>query len=159
MSTEKIEIKLLAECPEHIPALATLCYEEIGRQWVSGASVALAEQKLHEHLQVDSMPLAFVALWHGNPVGIACLRQFDGIREELCPWLGSLVVHPGHRRQQIGEKLIDAVQQQARQFGYSRLYLLAFDKTIPVWYAKLGWQGIGFDMLFDHTVTVMSRAL
>jgi N-acetylglutamate synthase-like GNAT family acetyltransferase len=159
MLNEKIDIQLLAECPEHIPALATLLYEEISRDWVTDSSVARVEQKLHEHLQLDRMPLAYVALWNGNPIGVACLRPFDGIREELCPWLSSLAVHPSHRRQEVGKKLIAAVQQQAKQFGYTRLYLLAFDKTIPAWYAKLGWQGIGYDMLFDHTVTVMSLAL
>jgi hypothetical protein len=40
--------------------------------------------------------------------------------------------------------------------GYNILYLLAFDPTIPSWYAKLGWESIGNDELFGHQVTVMS---
>ena len=37
-----LEIKLLTECPEYIPALATLWFEGISQHWVPNASVARA---------------------------------------------------------------------------------------------------------------------
>jgi N-acetylglutamate synthase-like GNAT family acetyltransferase len=156
---DTIEIKLLTECPEHIPALAILWYEEIGRHWVADASIERAAERFHTHLHVDQLPLAYVACSQGRPIGMACLRQFDGIRAALFPWLGGLVVHPDYRGQQVGEKLIDAIKQQAKNFGHPMLYLLTFDKALPVWYRRLGWQMMESDELLGHAVTVMNIAL
>jgi N-acetylglutamate synthase-like GNAT family acetyltransferase len=105
------------------------------------------------------MPMAYVALCDGEAVGMACLRVTDGIRPDITPWLGSLVVNPKYRRQQIGETLIHAVKDQAKNLGYQILYLLAFDPTIPDWYARLGWTLIGDDELFGHRVAVMNTTL
>ena len=150
-----IEIKLLAECQEYIPQLAVLWYKEISRHWVSNASIDRAEQNLIMHLNLNLMPLTFVALYQEKPIGMVSLRENDGIRPDLTPWLGSLVVDPDHRRCKLGEKLIEVVKNQAKIFGYDKLYLLAFDKTISTWYSKLGWVGVGSDQLFGHPVDVM----
>lgn len=154
-----IEIKMLAECQEYIPQLAVLWYEEISRHWVPNASIECAEQNLIKHLNLNLMPLTFVALYQEKPIGMVSLRENDGIRPDLTPWLGSLVVDPDYRRCKVGEKLIEVVKNQARIFGHDKLYLLAFDKTISSLYSKLGWVGIGGDQLFGHPVDVMSTNL
>lgn len=151
----EIEIKLLKDCSEHISELANLWYEGISKQWVPNSSVERAKLQLQEHLNHNKMPVTLVAFFRGKPMGMASLRENDGIRPDLAPWLGSLVVHPEHQRQKIGEKLIDATKNQAKIFGHGALYLLAFDLTIPSWYARLGWQTIGHDQLFNHPVEVM----
>lgn len=154
-----IQIKLLTECTDHIPALSRLWYEEISRHWVPGSSIEKAKQKLVEHLNDNSLPMAYVALQDDQAVGMACLRENDGIRPGLTPWLGSLVVHPDYRRNQLGELLIETVKSQARMLKHEILYLLAFDPAIPAWYSRLGWKEIGEDELFGHRVTVMNTLL
>ena len=152
---ENVEIYLLTECQEHLPELAHLWFEEISKHWVPDASVERAKESLIKHSNIDKMPMTFVAISEGKPIAMASLRESDGIQPDLVPWLGSLVVHPAYRKRKVGEKLIDAIKNQARHFGYGRIYLLAFDPTIPDWYARLGWQKIGMDKLFNHSVTVM----
>lgn len=93
MTILKYNIKLLADCQNHIPNLAQLWHEEISRHWAPDSSIEKAEQKLVSHLNNDKMPMAFVAL-HDQPIGMACLRENDGIREGTTPWLGSVVVNP-----------------------------------------------------------------
>lgn len=159
MKNQEYEIKLLIDCQRHIPALATLWYEEISQYWAPNASIEKAKQKLVEHLNQNEMPMAFVALLNDKAVGMACLRETDGIRPGITPWLGSLVVHPEYRGQKVGEALINTVKDQARNLGHQILYLLAFDPTIPAWYARLGWRHIGDDELFGHRVTVMSISI
>lgn len=154
-----IVIKNLLDCQEHKASLAELWYQEISRHWVAGASVDRAMENLSKHLNRDQMPLALTALDGGKPVGMACLRETDGIRPEVAPWLGSLVVDPAYRNKGVGQILIEAVKERAKNLGYDTLYLLAFDPTIPGWYARLGWQYIGYDKLFGHRVTVMSIPL
>src|SRR3990167_6467178 len=136
----KIEIKYLQDCQEYIPALAKLWYEEISRHWVQDASVDNRKEALVKHLNKDKLPLALVATIDNEPVGMVCLRETDGIQPDVAPWLGSLVVNPAFRQNKIGEILIDATKSLARSFGHEILYLLAFDPTIPNWYAKLGWE-------------------
>jgi len=156
LQTAKCEIKLLTDCQEHIPVLAKLWYEEISRHWAPSASIEKAKQKLIDHLNTNNMPMAYVAICDGEAVGMACLRETDGIRPGVAPWLGSLVVNPDYRGQQIGEILINAVKDRAKNLGHQILYLLAFNPTIPNWYSRLGWKIIGDDKLFGHRVTVMN---
>ncbi|MBA2655007.1 MAG: GNAT family N-acetyltransferase [Gammaproteobacteria bacterium] len=111
------------------------------------------------HLNYDQLPITLVALSEQTPVGMASLRINDGIRPDLEPWLGSLVVHPKYRGSRVGERLIKAIEQEALARGYEKLYLLAFDATIPNWYSRLGWKKMGTDELFTHTVTVMQLEL
>lgn len=159
MKNHKYEIKLLMDCQQHILALAKLWYEEISQHWVTDASIEKTKQKLVGHLNQNEMPMAYVALLDGQAIGMACLRETDGIRPGVSPWLGSLVVHPEYRGQKVGEALINTVKDQARNLGYQILYLLAFDPTIPDWYARLGWKHIGDDELFGHRISVMSIAI
>lgn len=155
----EISIQKLVNCQEHIKTLAKLWYEEISRHWVADSSIEKAKQKLIVHANLDILPMAFVALHDNQPIGMACLRENDGIRPEVTPWLGSLVVNPAFRGYKIGETLINTIKCEARKFGHQILYLLAFDPTIPEWYARLGWKNIGDDKLFDHRVTVMNISL
>jgi len=152
---DNFEIKLLAECQAYIPELANLWFEEISKHWVPDASIERAKENLIKHANIDKMPMTVVALLEGKPIGMASLRENDGIQPDLLPWLGSLVVRPAYRQRKVGEALIESTKNHARHFGYKRIYLLAFDPTIPNWYAKLGWQKIGMDQLFNHPVTVM----
>lgn len=156
---KKIEIKFLADCQQHIPYLAKLWYEEISKYWAPNASVERAEQNLIKHANHSELPITFVALENGHPIGMASLRENDGIQADRTPWLGSLVVDPKNRKQKIGEQLIEAVKLQAIGMKYNKLYLFAFDQTIPNWYAKLGWRLIGSDHLFGHPVAVMDIEL
>jgi len=151
----EIDIKLLVEYKQHIPHLAKLSYEQLGKHWNPNATIEGTEQKLLDHANHNQLPMTLVAFENEHPIGIASLRATDGIQPELTPWLGGLVVNPLHRRKKAGELLINAVKQQTLNFGYDKLYLLAFDATIPNWYASLGWKKIGVDQLFGHMVTVM----
>ncbi|MBI2792264.1 MAG: GNAT family N-acetyltransferase [Gammaproteobacteria bacterium] len=150
----EIKIDYLKNHPEHVPLLASWMFNTWGH-YNPSSSLEKAELKLNEHLHMDSLPIAYIALKNDEPVGMCSLRLNDGIREDLMPWLGSLFVVPHMRGQGIGEQLIHIVTEKAHSLSYSKLYLLAFDQTLPLWYAKLGWRVIGPDELFGHAVQVM----
>lgn len=83
------------------------------------------------------------------------LRDNDGIRPGITPWLGSLVVDPDYQRQGIAKQLMDATKQKARELGFNTLYLFALDPAVSDYYARQGWQKIGMDVFREHPVTVM----
>src|SRR5687768_17545936 len=130
---------LLSDCKQHIPCLANLWYDELGRHWNSEATVAGAEANLLKHLNTESLPLTVVAIQEDKPVGMASLRESDGLSLPLTPWLGSLVVDPAFRGCGIGEALVRQIQKKAIAFGHERLYLFAFDRTISEWYGRIKW--------------------
>lgn len=105
------------------------------------------------------MPMTYVALENDQPVGMCSLRDNDGIRPDLTPWLGSLVVSSTAQKQGIAQLLINAVKQKAADLNFNTLYLFALDPTIPNYYARLGWQAMGVDTFKSIPVTVMRTQL
>src|SRR6516225_6813335 len=71
---------------------------------------------------------------------------------DVSPWLTSLFVVPEHRRKGAGAVLVRAIEDQARQRGFSRLYLYTTEAV--EFYARLGWTVLdhthwkGFDTVF-----------
>lgn len=154
-----LKIDLLKNHPSTIPRLAKIWQEVLGSIWVPDVSIERVEQNFLKHLNENIMPLTFIVLDNGNPVGMCSLRENDGIRPDLTPWLGSLVVDPAFQKQGIGKMLMDMTKQKAKTLGFETLYLFAFDPTIPNYYEQLGWQKIGMDEFNSNRVTVMEVIL
>jgi N-acetylglutamate synthase-like GNAT family acetyltransferase len=55
--------------------------------------------------------------------------------------------------------LVDVAVRQAKELGFKKLYLFAFDPTIPKYYERLGWNKIGMDEFKSHLVTVMEMGV
>ena len=153
------DVKFLAHCTAQIPVLATLWFNELGKQWIPNASIAKAIENYQTHTNIHQLPLTLVAFFRDKPIAMASLRENDGIRPDLTPWLGSVIVHPAYRRKKIGEQLINLIKHQARHMAYKKLYLFTLDLTIHQWYEKLGFSCIGTDKLYHHPVNVMEIVL
>lgn len=154
-----ITIDLLKNNPEDIPQLANIWQHVLGSIWLPDVPIEQVKQNYLTHLNDNEMPLTFVAHVNNQPVGMCSLRENDGIRPDLLPWLGSLVVNPEYQKQGIAKLLIDATKQKAKQLGFEKLYLFTLDPTIPTYYQKLGWQKIDVDHYKKQPVKVMSSEL
>lgn len=60
--THMIKIDLLQNHPQSIPTLAKIWHEVLGKIWLSDIPVTHVEQRLHEHLHIDTMPLTLVRI-------------------------------------------------------------------------------------------------
>jgi len=96
---------------------------------------------------------------HGSvPVG-TCLLVPSEIEpnHQVSPWLAGLFVAPAHRRCGAGAVLVRAIEEQARDRGFERIFL--YTTGAAGFYQRLGWELVertawkGFDTAF------MSRAL
>lgn len=154
-----ITIDFLKNHPQAITQLIKIRYEVLGRIWLPDVSDECVHQWMVEHMNDNKIPLTLIALSNGQPVGMCSLRGNDGIRPDLMPWLGSLTVDPDFQNQGIGKQLIDATRALAKKLGFNKLFLFAFDPTIPDYYQKLGWEAIGMDHYANHPVTVMACTL
>lgn len=156
---DMVTIDFLKTHQETIPRLAAIWYEVLGKKWVPDVPVEQVIQCFNEHLSETEMPITFVAFNNTNPVGMCSLRENDGIRQDLIPWLGSLVVDPDYQNEGIGRQLIDATKKKAKGLGFAKLYLFAFDPTLPKYYQRLGWKIIGIDQCKKQQVTMMEIGL
>ncbi|MES2309979.1 MAG: GNAT family N-acetyltransferase [Verrucomicrobiota bacterium] len=154
-----IAIDLLKHSPHMIPRCTEIWHEVLGKTWLPEVPLERVAQRYSDHLNEEILPLTFVAHESNRPVGMCSLRENDGIRPDLTPWLGSLVVDSAYQKQGIGRQLIDTIKNKAKELGFRKLYLFAFDPTIPDYYASLGWNKIGMDEYKGHPVTLMEILL
>ncbi len=154
-----ISIDLLKNHLDSIPTLANIWYEVLGKLWVPDISVERVITRFADHLNDNDLPITFVALDDNRPVGMCSLRKHDGIRADLTPWLGSLVVDRTYQQQGLGKLLIEATQAKAQELGFNKLYLFTFGSALSNYYSRLGWQVIGTDEFKGHQVTVMEIEL
>ena len=153
-----IKIDLLKNHPNAIPALANIWHEVLGKIWMPEIGIEEIESLSYEELNSD-IPLTYIALNGEIPVGSCTLELNGGIRPDLSPWIGDLVVDPNYQKQGIGKMLLDVAVEKAKELGFEKLYLFAFDPTIPEYYQRVGWKKIGMDEFKSHPVTVMEVGL
>ena len=88
--------------------------------------------------------VALIAKADGVPIGTCLLAESEiEPNHDVSPWLAGLFVVPEHRRKGAGAVLVRAIEDQARQRGFSRLYLYTTEAV--EFYARLGWTVV------DHT--------
>ena len=153
-----ITIDLLKNNPASIPRCAEIWHEVLGKIWMPEFGIEEIKSLYYEELKQD-MPLTYIALDGEIPVASCTLELNGGIRPDLGPWLGDLVVDPKYQKQGIGKMLVDVAVKKAKELGFARLYLFAFDSTIPQYYQNLGWKKISMDEFKGHPVTVMEIRL
>lgn len=153
-----IIIDLLKNYPAGIPKCAEIWHEVLGKIWMPEIGIEEIESLYYEELKQD-MPLTYIALDDEIPVGSCTLELNSGIRPDLGPWIGDLVVAPKYQKQGIGKMLLDATTSKAAELGICKLYLFTFDPTIPEYYTKLGWKKIGRDEFKLKPVILMEVVL
>lgn len=151
-----IKLELLKNHPHLIPPLAKLLHNSLGK-WTP-ADLTQVEGWLHEWLN-HTIPLAYIALDDKTPIGICSLQMNDGLDSELKPWLADLCVDIKYQKRGVGELLIYTIQNKAKDLGFSKLYLMAPDATIPNYYTSLGWSTKGMGYYHGHKVTIMEFTL
>ena len=154
-----IKIAYLKDHPEKIPALAKIWHNVLGKIWVPDIPIERVVQRFQDHLNDVLLPITFVAFDGDKVVGGVSLRKNDGIRPDLSPWLGSLVVDTAYQKCGIGKMLIDTTKQKAAELDFKKLYLFTFDPTLPTYYEQQGFNKIGMDEFKGHALTVMETPL
>jgi GNAT superfamily N-acetyltransferase len=153
-----IKIDLLKNHPQSIPTLAHIWHEVLGKIWMPEIGIEEIEFLYYEELKQE-MPLTYIALHGEIPVGSCTFQLNEDVRPDLGPWIGDLVVDLKYQKRGIGKMLVDVTVEKAKQLGFEKLYLFAFDPTIPAYYQRLGWDKIGMDEFKSHPVTVMEIGL
>jgi GNAT superfamily N-acetyltransferase len=147
-----MHFKLLADCPELIPQIASWYFEEWGHLRKDTGSEYF-QTRLERSLNRDSLPLVILALENEQLAGVAELkiREMD-IFPEKEHWLGGVYVPAENRRKGVGSKIIQQAIRNARGLGISTLYLQT-ERSDGGVYASLGWTPI--DKASNHGLDVL----
>lgn len=153
-----IRTDLLKNHPNVIPELSKIWHENLGKIWMPEIGIEEIKSLYYEELNQD-MPLTYIALDGEISVGSCTLQLKDDVQPDLGPWVESLVVDPKYQKQGIGKMLLNVAVERAKELGFEKLYLFAFDPTIPTYYQRLGWRIIGMGTFQTHPVTMMAIGL
>ena len=152
-----MEIKYLADCPQHLHEVSNWLYEEWGA-WYENSSREKRLNKLKNKLNKKEVPTVFVTVIDETPVGTASLVKYDmQTKENLTPWLASVYVKKEFRRRGIGSQLVQRVTKEARDIGFEEIYLFTPDKKD--FYLNLNWKFYRKGVHKDLEVDIMSKEL
>jgi len=156
---DEIIFDYLANWPDCIPELARYAYDE----WRAffdrrGQNYGDALKSYQERANIDSLPLALVALHDGKLVGSASLKVHDlDIRPELTPWLGGVFVIRVWRGRGIATQLIELAIKEAQRLHLSDLYL--WTPSAKSLYERLGWSEIERLKYCSYEISAMKRQI
>ena len=103
--------------------LIDLAIDVFWEQWGSEDNFKLYEDCIRQSLKnEDELPLFYILLNEDEIIGAyALLRNDMNSRQDLCPWLACLYVHPDHRGRKIGKQLLSHAIEEASRIGYDDL--------------------------------------
>lgn len=152
-----LTIRLLAEHPESLPVLR----EWFEAEWpayygVDGPGHALQDLQLYSN--EGSLPVGLVA-WRGSQLcGVAALKASSiESHKHLSPWVAAGLVHPALRGQGVGAVLLGALEQQARQLGFARVYCAT--STAQSLLERGGWQLLEKLDHEGHALSIYAKGL
>jgi len=140
-----VQLAYLADHPCYVQEVGDLKYEQ-WRHTSPDRPYEVWIDEIRDSARSDAFPMTLIALQGTTLVGFVTLIVLDdraGIRDGL--WLITLYVKESHRRQGIGERLIDRCVDEMRRAGYRALYLWTESPKLTRYYACRGWRQIGQD--------------
>lgn len=155
--TDTLQIQRIEPDSPHVATLAAWEYRQWGQQG-SGLSLAVATADFRRGCGFCGVPSVFAALVGEQPVGMARLVEEDmDSRPELTPWLASVFVLPEWRGRGVASRLVERVEEEARDSGIDQLYLFTPDQQSL--YGRLGWREMEVSKHRGEPVTIMRRRL
>jgi predicted N-acetyltransferase YhbS len=156
-----VHVELLADHPQAIPILV----EWFEREWApyyGPGGPGDAHKDLLDACRRDELPVALVAISDGQICGTAALKaESVSTHKHLTPWLAALLVAPRFRRRGIGERLIAAIEEKAKQLGFHGLYVGTGEGsgTPESSIRKRGWAFVEKKPYFVSEVSIFQKAL
>lgn len=152
-----LDIVLLADRMDLVPVVATWHWEEWG-SGDPGGSLSRWSEGLAKRSLRDAIPISWVALLEGKPVGSVALVKSDmSTHPELSPWLSGLFVVPDHRHKGVATALTAECERTAARLGVETLYLYT-DKA-QRFYEQRGWRPMIPERYEGAMKTVMTKRL
>ena len=159
MSQDAIKIDHLKNHAACIPQLAKYSHDE-WRPVYDKAGMTLGDvvASYAQRVNLDTLPLALVAIYHDRVIGTGSLKLQDlDVRPQLTPWMGGIFVVKEYRGHGVATALIHRLIKEARRLSVKRLYL--WTSSAEVLYANLGWVSLERFDYCGQIISVMQREI
>ena len=154
MSNE-LSIVPLNNDPRDLEIVAAWLFGEWGHL-EAGRSLEETLERLRQRADRTKPPLTLVAMANDRPVGTASLTPWDmRTRPDLSPWLSSVFVDPESRGYGVGSRLVNAIEETARDLAIPTLYLFTPDREN--FYRRLGWETMEWCEYRGEKVVLMRK--
>ena len=113
----------------------------------------------HSSLTEKHLPMFFLLIRNNEIIGCSALITNDFIsRHDLYPWIACLFVDAKERGQEYGNLLMEHAEQEARNMGFSAVYLTTDHNG---YYEKCGWQRFedGIDLFSGQPSRIYAKQL
>jgi len=152
-----LRISYLADHSEAVPMLKQW-FETEWIDYYGAAGPGDAEQDLIAYSSREKLPVALVAFCEGQLCGIAALKpESISTHKHLYPWVAAGFVVPRFRRRGIGANLVSALEDVARELGYSTIY--CGTSTATVLLKRHEWQFMERVRYNGEDVSIYRKAL
>ncbi|HEV2610219.1 MAG TPA: GNAT family N-acetyltransferase [Noviherbaspirillum sp.] len=119
---KRFSVEPLARHPQAIPVLCEW-FEAEWPSYYGRGGPGCAHHDLHAYANQGSLPVGVVAFDTGKVCGVAALKaESIASHKHLLPWAAAGCVHPSLRGQGIGRLLLIALEEEARNLGFDRIY-------------------------------------
>jgi len=147
----------LAQYPTYVDQISAWFFEEWG-DGVEGRTIGQFSDVLIERMNIDKLPVAFVALASDELIGTASLicNEISSL-PRYKHWLASVFVDPGQRRQGWGTKIVRAAVQIAPDYGIDKLFL--YTRSHIDFYQQLGWEYVETLQYRNRDAMIMGYSL
>jgi GNAT superfamily N-acetyltransferase len=153
----KLWIAPLADYPETLPVLKQW-FETEWASYYGPNDPGDAEKDLLACASRHKLPVGLVAFLGEELCGIAALKHESlTTHAHLCPWVAARLVSPPHRGKGIGTRLLMALEDAARRFGYPRIY--CGTSTAVSLLRRSGWQFMERIAYHGEDVSIYEKAL
>lgn len=145
-------IVFLAEHQQYVDELA-LCLEQVWSEYYGPGGVD-AKADVKSWLHISELPIVVIAQDASDTLlGAVALKTRSSLENtELSPWLSALLVKPEYRKRGVGEKLVDAIEQLARDLAYPHLYTIT--QTVNAMIIRRGWKSLGMHATYHGPTEV-----
>ncbi len=118
----KLRIEHLADHPRVLPILKEW-FETEWESYYGPGGPGNAQADLLAYANRSELPVGLVAFFEGELCGVAALKSESiTTHSHLGPWAAAALVSPPYQRRGIGTELVRALEEVARNLGYSRIY-------------------------------------
>lgn len=133
--------------------LAHIWNEVLGKIWFLDLKIQEIESLTYDEPKHQDETILFVVLHVEILVGFCTFKlREEEFRHDLGQLLTDVVVDPKKQNQGISTILLE-------ELGFEKLYLFAFDYTVPEYYKCLGWKKRCFNEFRLNPVMVMEVTL